>query len=346
VLLIGLAYLAAVYWASPALRRDMRCHSIRYGQLWWQPPRTHYRVGTDLALKGFEERLIQHADATQHVRMTMDVTTRWRDTIILDDGDPAKRREELGPLRERHCTVTFLLGRGPVPSVTPRMKLVVERDNWWCAWLRVAGTDRYLLSIQTSNRPQFVCRSIRASDTRIWGDDEGKPIVKDYMIPLWPFVSPSAFHGLLNGRRVSRGQDAEIGGRMCRSVRIETRWERSTPSACTLWMPKGEDRVVKVEYVPAMRPEFVRLLTDEQRAELGTVCIVTGYEEPGSFTPGEFDPAPVLERWAEDVGEAVAYDVREIGRRGSGGFGGPGFGEETDTESAPDDGDAEEGAAQ
>ena len=48
VLLIGLAYLGAVYWASHGLREELRWAGVWYVWPWKVPKRVYYRVGSDL----------------------------------------------------------------------------------------------------------------------------------------------------------------------------------------------------------------------------------------------------------------------------------------------------------
>jgi hypothetical protein len=324
VLLIGLAYLAVVYWASPALRDEMRLRSVWYGWPWLRPPQDSYRVRGAHALRGFEKRLIARAEKTGRVHMTMDVTKRWRVTTIHHED--SGQREEISPVRERRFKVTLLMERTGGDNPEERVRLLIEEGESWTAWI-FDGRDGWYLVSDASSYPARDARS-RLSSGDIFSTltDELEPIEKNKMVPLWPFVDSGAFRALLRNAEVSPGGQAPLDAVPCRIVRIERRFGKSVWDVCKLWMPEGDDRVVKVEYTPAWARDFVEQLTPEELAQLGTFCVVTSYEEPASFEADAFDPAPLLKRWSDAVAANVARDLKELEQRRNwippGGFGG------------------------
>jgi len=337
VLLVGLAYLGGVYWASPSLRKEMRLKGVWYGWPFLQPPPPGYRVRNDRSLRGFEKRLIERAESTQRVRMTMDVTQRWRVKSIHHVGDPARECEEISPLRERRYKVTLLMEPGGSGDEARRVRLLIEEGDSWSAWVFDGSQGWYLLSDTTSYPAQDARRRLGTWSVFSSVTDELRPVEENKMVPLWPFVDPDAFTDFLSGTCVRPGAKGNLNGTPCRIVRVERLWRKSGLEVCKLWMPEGEDRVVKVEYAPAWSPDLIEKLTPDERAELGTFCVVTSYEEPQSFADEEFDPGPLLERWAVSATHSVEQDLQKLKERrrpmfldDSGtGFGG-GFGDESE----------------
>jgi len=310
VLGIGLAYLAGVYWASPALRQEMKLYGVWYGVPWERPRGPHYRVRGDRRLRGFEKRLVERANRTQRVRMTMEVTQRWRSTMTRHDD--TGESEVLTPVRERRFKVTLLMERTGGDNPDERVRLVIEEGKSWTAWV-FDGKDGWYLFSDASLYPARAARR-RLESWNVFSPltNELEPIEAYKMVPLWPFVDARAFSAFLRGADVSPGGRAELHGVPCQVVRIERRLSLTAQEVSKLWIPEGEDRVLKAEHALPWAARLVEKLKPSELGELGTFCVVTSYEEPASFDDEEFDPAPLLKRWADAVAATVARDLKEI----------------------------------